>query len=325
MKRHKNKTRRDGEMWRMRRFGLCLMMVVLAAGAVAAASAMAERATEARFENCEKVGKFNGHYTGLYTESACATVSATHEGAYELSGWKAGDRSSAFKIKSGESVLYVYAPVERTGETREEELKGQDGTSAGIVWKVECAKGKGAGEITSYQESRVQITYSKCTGKPEPGGTAVQCTSAAGKGKIETTKLDTALEEIMDMGEEVNLGLMLRGEENEYSRESPGAPVAAFECGATKFAMRGGLGRNGFNGTSYLNACSKTVPFSSSVSFAAGQEGAPKPWAEASYGSQGNEYPLIEVNGVLFGAGFETTATLTDKGLLCPFNEFPMS
>ena len=57
---------------------------------------------------------------------------------------------------------------------------------------------------------------SKCTGKPEPGGTAVQCTSAAGKGKIETTKLDTALEEIMDMGEEVNLELMLRGEENGY-------------------------------------------------------------------------------------------------------------
>ena len=131
MKRHENKIRKGRRDERMRRFGLCLT-AVLAVGMVAATSAMAH---EVRWQTCERAPKFNGHDTGKYTESSCATKSETSEGAYELNPWSTGD-AWTFKVKSADTVFYVYGLKEPT------QLEEQR-NSTGIAWRLRMRKRQG--------------------------------------------------------------------------------------------------------------------------------------------------------------------------------------
>ena len=141
---------------------------------IAAASA---NAYEYRYQTCEKAPKFNGHDTGKYTEGNCATVSETSEGAYERDPVDEG-ASLRLKGKSGPSIFYIYS-------LEKEELLRH---SAGLVWKVECAKDKSSGEVTGPLSGWLKVTFSKCAVTHEPGGTPEKC-----KGKIETSKLATEI------------------------------------------------------------------------------------------------------------------------------------
>ena len=86
--------------------------------------------------------------------------------------------SLELKGKSGPSIFYIYS-------LEKEELLRH---SAGLVWKVECAKDKSSGEVTGPLSGWLKVTFSKCAVTHEPGGTPEKC-----KGKIETSKLATEI------------------------------------------------------------------------------------------------------------------------------------
>lgn len=288
----------------MRRFGLCLM-VVLAAGMVVAASANAS--AEVRFQTCEKAPKFNGHDTGKYTEGNCATVSETSEGAYERNPVDEG-ASLELKGKSGPSIFYIYS-------LEKEELLGH---SAGLVWKLECAKDKSSGEVTGPQLGWLKVTFSKCTVTREPGGVPEKC-----KGKVETSKLATEIEVFNSTkGEEPpHEGTPYFGGEMFVGGEYP-ASVAQFECGATKFELTGGLGDPEMS-EPLVNACSKTVTLSFKVGgFAPGE----RPEEPEAYGEDWGSLhgrPYTVVNGVVYGTGLQGSETLKSKTSLCFGYGFP--
>ena len=212
--------------------------------------------TKYRFQTCEKAPKFNGHDTGKYTEGNCATVSETSEGAYERNPVDEG-ASLELKGKSGPSIFYIYS-------LEKEELLRH---SAGLVWKLECAKDKSSGEVTGPQLGWLKVTFSKCTVTREPGGVPEKC-----KGKVETSKLATEIEVFNSTTGEAppHEGTPYFGGEMFVGGEYP-ASVAQFECGATKFELTGGLGDPEMS-EPLVNACSKTV----TLSFKVGELKAPK-------------------------------------------------
>lgn len=275
------------------------MMVVFAVAAVAAASASAR---ENRWQACEKAPKFNRHGTGKFTESNCATKSETSEGEYELNPWKAGDKWT-FKMKSAASVFYVYGLRNHSNIFAPE-------NSTGVVWKLECAKDKGAAEITNTEEARLDVTFSKCTATHEPGGAPEKC-----KGKLATGELDKAL-----LNDRHTTGEKKYGNHDELQTlEEYPTPLASIICGSTTFELTGGLGDPEIAEPAQ-NACAKAMTLSFKVATGPNLEGVPVPyeiWEEP----EGR--PFTMVGEELFGVGLESTETLTRKGGICVAHGFP--
>ena len=282
---------------RIRILGLCFL-AVLAVSALSAASASARSYTQAKYENCEKAVTFNGHKTGLFTGKNCWTVSPTHEGGYQWSTWKAGEGEKVtLKGKSGKSVIYVSA------------------------WgTIECAKSKATGEIgvaiSEAEENNVRgpypaneggwikVTFEKCKGKPEPGGTAVACRSVAGKGKIATETLITRVgsEPYTNPPWEGSADVTIGGS---YTF---GSKVATFECGSAAFKMMGGLGDPEVVEPFLNGPCSNPM----TLSFKAFIPSPGAPFGYVTFGA-----PFMEVNGTVFGASLQTTLTLKLSRTIC--------
>jgi hypothetical protein len=284
----------------MRRVGLCVM-VVSAVGAVAAASALAK---PTRWQVCEKAPKFNRHDTGKYTESNCATKSETSEGEYELNPWQTGDIWT-FKMKSATSVFYGY-------RVKNHSLLVEPQNSAGIVWKLECAKDKGSAEITYYEQAWLQATFSKCTATHEPEGAPEKC-----KGKLETGKLDALL------GSGHANGQYLGHDELQTLEEYP-TPLASITCGSTTFDVTGGLGDPEIAEPAQ-NACAKTMTLSFRVDVGPEFEGTPFEGTPVPYESwpEPRGWPFTMIGEEVFGTGLESTETLTRKGGICVAQGFP--
>ena len=111
-------------------------------------------------------------------------------------------------------MFYVYGLKEPT------QLEEQR-NSTGIAWRLECAKDKGAAEITGPKEAWLQVTFKKCTATHEPGGTPVTC-----KGKLETGKVNTALETFHQIAYPPYEGLTELQTEGQYP-----TPLANITCG----------------------------------------------------------------------------------------------
>ncbi len=220
-----------------------------------------------------------------------------------------------FTIKSAKTVFDVYA-------ANESEPKSVFDGSLGIVWRIECAKDKGAGEITGPAQGWLQVTFESCKGTPELGGAPVACTSAAGKGKIATEQLKTALWSSERGGAGERTEVEVGGETD------PSPLVTRFACGAATFEVHGGLGAPEVAEPA-LNTCSKNMALRFEVSTEAGKEGIPIPWGHGAepvteQSLAESPFPFTALNGSpIGGAGLEGTETLKAKHEFCVFNEFP--
>jgi hypothetical protein len=312
------------EMRRVRMLGVCLAAVFAICGLVAA-SAMAVERQRTLWRTCEKAPKQFGHRTGEFTEAGCATVSETHEGGYEMKPFALSGESVSLKGKGGKAVFYVYDPTLENGYASEH-------YSAGIIWKIECAQSKSVGEADSPHKGSMQVTFKKCTGAPQPGGTSVRCSSAAGKGTIETA-LPTYINSNSWIPTYLYYGkaqLEIGGEYTQNER----AAYATVECGSTKFELVGGLGAPVIETPALNGACSTTLNLGFYVSLGEpGYEGVPLPWgAVGDYGTRlaeplalinGEPFNVSEVEDEPYGAGLETTETLKSKTPLCVVNKEP--
>ncbi len=288
--------------------GLCVLAFVNVS-AILATSAFAINGESAKWRTCVPSPKVDGRGTGFYTDSACSMESASREGGYEEAPWEPGE-TTALKGKGGESTFYIYASNQ--GET------GSDG----VVGKVECAKDKSDGEITGPLTGWIQVTFEKCTGTYESEGAPVQCKSAAGKGKIATPKLVTALGSFDSVYEDDDY---FGHAELEIGENYP-QPVATFECGSTKFELTGGLGAPEVLEPVLNTSCSKTLALSFKVDQAPGEEGVPWPWNGPPGGYTGGKgHPTTVIEGTLFGTGLEATETLKmkSKSTVCTDNKEP--
>jgi hypothetical protein len=289
-------------MKRVKTFGLCLL-AMFAVGAITAASALAGE-NPAVYRTCEKAPKFDGHNTGSYTESGCVTESPTHEGGYEMKPWALteGKEAVALKGKGSKSVFYAHTQVVEEGQPPEPRDE--------IVWKVECAKSKSVGEITSPHDGWMQVTYKKCTATPA-GGTQVKCTSSAGKGVIETGRIPTALGSFESGSEQVE-GEYPGHAELAFGSKSAPTVVASFQCGASTFELTPGLGIPEIAEPS-LNTCSKTMR----LSFKVRATGEAVPWGTGLVEYGGSLEPGLAIDGTGFLAGLEATETLKSKTSVC--------
>jgi hypothetical protein len=336
-------------MRRARLVGLCLL-AVCAASAMVAESAWAGEHTleEAKWRTCVKSEKVDGQDYGYFTNNTCSQVSETHEGAYEEASWSAGQKV-ALKGKGGKTVLYIYG-LPKTEEAEKEENVGID-NSTGVVWRIECAKSKSVAEVTGPREGSMQVTFEKCTGKQEPDGSTVVCSSAAGKGKIATANMPTRVgkdngyvhtkweEEyvlyVEEGGTEPELEFISHKERGEWPGEMYiGSQTqdsqtfqtveATFECGSTKIELRGGLGDPEVVSPVSNGPGSRTIPLSFRVyeenkvykgADSSAHEGEPVPWGPESIDlSDLVARPAAVVDGTFMGAGFEMTETLKVAG-----------
>lgn len=149
--------------------GLCLAAVL---GVIAADVASAS-AAEPEYLACVKASKVAKKYTGKYTTKTCSTEEAKGEGKYERGAAKFPVK---FKGKSGEALIYEFAPKENGGT---------------IHAKLECKKDKDEGDLTNSREGTAKITYEGCESK---GALAGPCTSMGMKvGVIVSEPLVTKL------------------------------------------------------------------------------------------------------------------------------------
>lgn len=264
--------------------GLCLVAALGVGGAVATAAS-----ARPVWRTCVKSVKLDGHGTGFFTNSTCSEVSEAHEGGYEEAVWQSGEKAT-LKGKGGKSVFYVY-------------------NDAGIAWKVECARDTSIAEITGAVEGTIDFSFKKCTATPEPGGTPVRCSSAAGKGDIDTGNVA------------IELGTLLSDYPGYIALRIgtyPPAAITSFECGSAKFELQGGLDAPEIAEPVLNVSCSKIL----SLSFTVNSEGVGYPYAGGE-GPPGPGVPGMVIGGTSYGAGLETTQTLKGKQTLCVDNREP--
>lgn len=277
-------------MRHIRMLGVCLV-AVFAISALAAASASAYSAQEPTYKNCEKAVPFLGKGSGLYTGKYCkeGEESATHEGGYELEAWRPGE-TQTFKVKGAKIVFDAGA------------------------WKVECAKTKGTAETTSNTAGWLRVTFAKCKGKQEPGGTAVKCTSAAGKGKLETAKLHTGVRFSFNW-----TGWSKEGVEPDilayYEVGVQGAEfMGAFECGSTRFGEVTGIVAN------YPGALEPEAVYWGPAKTGKNEEGTHEcaSGMTATFDSRsGGSIMYTEVNGETVSVALVTTWSFKGKAPVC--------
>ena len=183
------------------------------------------------YKTCAKGEKIEGRYTGKFLDKYCeepATKAQEEEG-----------RLNKFELTN------IVLPSTFTGKSATTTFDFYEGAT--LKYEVECKKSTSEGEITGESTDSEVITYSKCKGKEEPGGTTVACENTA----RETIASESLASQLVDEGGKV------------YDRlTGKGTEFAEFKCGSTTFKVSGSV--LGEVGAEQINTASKsgTITFS---------------------------------------------------------------